>query len=362
MKKTYTILLVGLIILSIILFYINLNNPIRIALIGNFEEERYYFDTSSIIAGRIAEENINKSDGIRGRMIELVAKEDAFQDIEETIKFLKKNKIEVVITTATSSDLVKIKSQLEENKIVCISVGATADSLSRQNDYIYRVLPDDEKEIKALFDYFSERNISKDIALIYDNSNIEYKKSVESVIKKLGGDVVFQESWSEDSFNYVPSNLEALQDRPILILSPPRHTAIIIQKLNSYGITDKLFGTSWSGDDYLLEYGGRAVEGFTFVAPVDFSNDDKDSMELSNSLEVFRKKNGLVPNGIYKGLKLIKKTYEYRHDKHSTLKEAFDNNGYFDVYGDSKEEEFIFTVNNGIFTKIKGGSYGGTKN
>jgi ABC-type branched-subunit amino acid transport system substrate-binding protein len=362
MRKIYIALLVVLIVLSTVLFYINLKTPIRIALLGNFQEERYAFSTSSIVAGRIAEKDINSGTGIRGRKTELVIKDDDFKNPEETIKFLKKNKIESVITTAASKDLLQIKPYLEENKIVCISVGATSYSLSSQEDYIYRILPDDEKEVRALFDCLTNKNIEKEIVLIYDESNMEYKNSIENAIEKLGGKITFQEGWAGDSLGYKPSNVEAIKDKPILVLSSARNTAFIVQKLKSHGVNNMIFGTSWSGDEYLLSYGGRAVEGFLFVTPADLSNEDDDAMKLSEELKAFKKRNGLIPNSVYKSYKLLKKAYEDKYEKHVTLKEALNSNQFFDMYGDSKEIELIFTVKNGEFTKLKGGSNEGTKN
>ena len=361
MKKIYIGFLVVFVALSTALFYINLKTPIRIVLIGNFEEERYSFATGSIIAGRIAEKDINFGSGIRGRKTELIIKDDDFKNPEDTIKFLKKNKIEAIITTAASKDLMQVKPYLEENKIVCISVGATSASLSGQKDYIYRILPDDEKEVKTLFDHLTKSNIEKNIVLIYDKSNMEYKRSIENTIEKMGGKIAFQEGWVGEPLGYIPSNVEAMKDKPILLLSSARNTAFIVQKLKGYDISHKIFGTSWSGDDYLLSYGGRAVEGFTFVTPVDLSSEDKEAMKLSEKLRAYGKRNGLISNGVYESYKLIEKAYEDRYVKHITLKEALDSNQFFDTYGDSKETELMFTVRNGEFIKIKGGSNESTK-
>ncbi len=362
MRKAYVALLVILIALSISLFYVNIKSPVKVALIGNFQEERYSFATSSIIAGRIAEEDINSVSGIRGKKTELMVRDDDFKDPEETVRFLRENKIKAIITTAASKDLLQLKPYLEKDKIVCISVGATSTSLSKQRDYIYRILPDDESEIKALFNYMTQNGLQKDIALIYDKLNLEYKKSVETTIEKLGGKVTFQESWEGDSVNYKPSDVEAIKNKTILILSSARHTAFLIQKLRGVGIRDKIFGTSWGGDDYLLTYGGRASEGFTLVTPVDLSGEEKDALELTEKLKTYDKRNGLIPNGVYKGYKLLKKAYEDSYEKHISLKDALENSNFFDEYGDSREKELIFTIKNGQYTKLGGASDEGTKN
>jgi ABC-type branched-subunit amino acid transport system substrate-binding protein len=354
MKKIYIVLLGVLIVLSTALFYMNLKKPVKVALIGNFAEERYSFATSSIIAGRIAEKEINDSSGIRGKKTELVIKEDDFSDPKSTIDYLISNRIEVIITTAGSKDLLKLKQYLDNNRIACISVGATSASLNKQNDYIFRILPDDEKEVEIFLDYLEMKNISKDIALVYDKSNMEYKNSVEQTIKKLGGSISFQEAWEGDSLNYSPSNIEAMRDKPILVLSSARQTAFIVQKLKKYGFTNNLFGMSWSGDEYLLSYGGRPIENFTFISPTDFSGGDNQTAKLEERLKIYQKKTGVIPNGIYKAYNLIKKAYIYRQEYHISLKEALDKTKVLDEYGDSIDKELIFTVRNGEFVKIGG--------
>jgi branched-chain amino acid transport system substrate-binding protein len=362
MKKIYVGLLVVLILLSTALFYINVNKPIKIALIGNFEEERYSFATSSIIAGRIAENDINTKAGIRGKKTELIIKEDTFDNPEATIKFLLDNKIETVITTAPSQSLVKLKPLLDKNRIVCLAVGSTSGSLSGIDDYIFRILPDDGKEAKAFVDYIEKTEMSKELVLIYDKTNMETKQSIEQKIESLGAKIIYQESWDGDSLSYVPANQDIMRNKPILIISSARHTAFLVQKLRQQGINSKIYGTSWSGDDNLLSYGGRAVEDLTIITPVDLSEEGNKNSELSEKLISYRKGNGLIPNGVYKAYGIIKKAYEDRYEQHITLKAALDKSDSFDKYGDSTDKEYILKIKNGQYTKVGGTSYESAQN
>lgn len=359
MKKFYSILILGLVGLAVVLFYRSIASPINVALIGNFEEERYNFETNSIIAARIAEKDINYKNGIRGKATRLIIRNDDFTNIEETVKFLKDNKVEAVITTATSNDLVKLKSKFDENKIVCLSVGATASTLSGQNDYIYRIFPDDKKEVKKLLEYLEANNTASEICIIYSSSNLEYKNSVERNIKEFGGKILFSESHSSNALEYVPGNIELMKGKPILIVASARETGIVLQRLKKYGIEGNNFGLSWSADYNLRSYGGRAAESFIFTNPIDFLGSDADCRHLTEELKKYNKDNGLIPSGIYKAYMVLKKAYEGRQDKHITLKEALDSiHEYeglsFDEYGDSKEEQYIFTLEEGQFVKLGG--------
>lgn len=371
MKKVYMLLLLILIVLSLSLFYFNLKNPIKIALVGKFEEERYNFVTSSVIAARISEKDINDKQGIRGKNVELLIKNDDFNDPQATVNYLIKNKVEAIITTATSEEILKLKPYLDRNKIVCMSVGATSSTMNNKNDYIYRILPDDSKEVMTMFDYINKNNIKKDFAVIYSNLNEQYKDSIIKNIKSLNGKVSLEESFSNETVDYKPSNIEVIKDKTILILASARDTAIIMQKLSNSGITNNIFGLDWSGDKNLIYYGGRAVENFKFITPVDLSENSGKYGEFSQKLKDYKEENGLIPKGVYDAFVILKKAYEDKYEKHITLKEAIDkNNTYegvdsnfkFNNYGDAQGEEYIFTVKDNEFIKIGGSSNENTKN
>ncbi|ERI94512.1 ligand-binding protein, receptor family [Clostridiales bacterium oral taxon 876 str. F0540] len=370
MKKTYTILLAALILLSTAMFYINFKTPIKIALIGNLEEEKYNFSTSSIITARIAEKEINEKQGIKGRSTQLIIKDDNFKDPQETIKFLKKNNIEAIISTSNSEEILRLKPYLDENKIVCFSVGATSSELSEKDDYIYSMFPNDEKEVKTLIDYLNNNNLPKDIVIISTETNKNYKDSIGRSIKKFGGNVAFEESWTNDPIKYIPNNIEGMKGKTILILSPARDTAIILQKLDNHGLNN-IFGLSWSGDENLISYGGKTVQNFRFISPVNFAQSEGKYAELTDKLKAYGKSNGMLPAGVYKACYILKEAYTKERDKHITLKEAIDRTDKFDVldsnivfskYGDHGGNEYIFTVNNGKFTKLGGTEGESSKN
>lgn len=370
MKKVYMLLLLILILLSVGLFYTTLKSPIKIALIGNFEEERYNFSTSSVIAGRVMQKSIDDNQGIRGRKVELAIKNDNFNDPEATVRYLVNNKIEAIITTATSEQIVKLKPYLDKNKIVCMSVGATSSTLDNQNDYIYRTFPDDSQELFTLFNYINKNNINKDFVVIYSKLNNQYKDSIIKNIEKLNGKVSFVENFGNDSLTYTPSNIEAFRDKSILILASSRDTAFVMQRLSKVKITNNIFALNWSGDKNLIYYGGRAVENLRFITPVDLTGNGGEQYEFSKKLQEYNKDNGLIPKGVYDAFVILKKAYEDKYEKHITLKEAIDKNKtiedldnkfMFNNYGDAQGEEYIFTIKDSQFLKLGGSSYESTK-
>jgi branched-chain amino acid transport system substrate-binding protein len=360
MKKVYSLLLVALILLSSILFYKSFTNPIKIALIGNFEEERYDFSTSSIIAARIAEKDINDKLGIRGRKTQLIVKNDDFTNPQQIIEFLKGNKIEAIITTATSQELLNIKSYLDDNKIICVTAGATSTEFSKQDDYMYSLMSDDEKEVDTFSKYLIENNLSRDIIIIYSKDNVEYKKSVEKNLKKLGNTIASEDTWEGNSVQYSPKNIEVMKDKTILILASARDTAFILQKLSMSGVKSNAFGLSWSGGENLKSYGGRVIEGFKFVTSVEFDKAEGIYGELTKKLQDYGKDNGLLSRNVYEAYNILKKAYEVKYEEHVDLKSALDSIKVFnnlseelkfDKYGDISRMNFMYTVQDGKFIR-----------
>lgn len=364
MKKVYIILTSFLMILSISLFYAGMRKPIKIALIGNFEEERSGFEASSIIPARIAEKDINSKLGILGRSTELVIINSDFKNPEEIIESLRKENIEAVITTASSSDLSILKPYLDKNRIVAISATATSHFLSSSKDYLYKMPPDDSREVSALLRYLDKSKVGKKFAVISQENNKEYANSVEDIILSKGGQVSYKDNIVGDSMVYVPKNLKGIQECDVLlILAAPKNTAFLLQNLRKNNVTTPIVGLSWCGDYNLLYYGGKALENFVFVTPIDFTLKTGKYDMLTKKLEgTYNKKNGLIPVGVYEAYTILSQAYSEKFKSHLTLKEALDKNNIytgindekkFDEYGDSLGAEYIFTIKDGDFVKLE---------
>lgn len=364
MKKVYGLLIILLTLLFGVFILLKINTPVKIALIGDFEEERNSFCTTSLFAARIAEEQINKDKGIFGRKIKIIIKDTNFSDTKNLFDELKKENVELIISTATSENLVKIRPFLKDYNMICLSANATATSLSATEDNIYKLLPDDAEEVQALFKHLDKNNIEKNFTIVYNKDNKEYVTSVENEILKRGGRISYKITW-QNHYEMFEVNYpqEIMNSSAILTLCSATESAFVAQKLNMIGIKNKpIFSFSWSGDYNLIEYGGKSIEGFTLVTPVDISSKYGQYDALEKELTSFNKKNSMITATTYEAILIARDIYEEKFTKHKSLKsilsdreafEGIESKITFDKYGDSKRKEYILRVNQGEFSKVE---------
>ncbi len=364
MKRVYVYLAILLTLLSGAFIFIKINAPIKIALVGDFEEERSAFDATSILASRIAEQEINRR-GILDKKIEVVIKNTDFKNLDKLFNDIKKEKIEIIISTGNSENLKSIEPYLKKLNIMCISPNATSIFMSQKDNNIYKILPDDSKEINKLMEYLDYNNIPKEFYVIYNKDNISYVNSVKEEIKAQKGKIIGENTWNDYCELYEIKNIETIKKSPgVLILSSATESAFIVQKLRMAGINDKLIiGFSWNGDFKLIENGGNAVEGVKIITPIDLSEESNRYERLNSKLKEFDKHNSMIAAGTYEAVMVAGQAYEYKLKHHCTLKEAFDkkkiyelwedNTIVFDKYGDSQREEYLFYIKDHQFSKME---------
>ncbi|MCY6370026.1 ABC transporter substrate-binding protein [Clostridium ganghwense] len=362
MKKKRFIL-IGIFLVVIALFYVNHNKPIKIAILNDFEKERSEYTTSTFLSAQIAQEEINEHGGINNRKIELMIKDTDFNDLDSIFKSLKSEKVEVIISAANSQQLIKLEPYLEKYKITCIAVNSTSVTFSNKKDYIWRVLPDDSIEIKALFDYLKRNNIGNNFAIIYDTNNLEYKDSVEGQILNLGGKILWKQALKGEAAKFSPNNIDLIKKCDlVLLLAYGKDSAFIIQNMKRKNIDKECFGLSWAADYNLIYYGGKAVEGFTFFSPKDISNRYYNYNNLIENLKKYDKNNSIISIVTYEALYLISKAYENKNKYNISFQEGLmkeknlklhNNTLQFNYFGDCINGEFIFKVKEGKFIKLE---------
>lgn len=360
-KYIYVIATAFLIIVSIAIY--QMNKPIKIALLADFFQDSRGFVTSSSIGAKIAEEDINKNNGINGKKVKVVLKNTDFSNPKALCEELVKNNIEAVVTTANSENLYNLKPYLDEYNILCISSSSTATSLSNIDDNIYRLSPDDTKEVSTLLNHIEKLGLEKKFVLISGKSNEEFKNSVKNEIIKYGGSIMLDESWDENVTTYKLSDIQVMNNADaIIILAQSKDCGLLVQNLKNNGVESLMTAFSWSADFNLINYGGKQIEDFIVLSPVDFTSNQKEYIEFDEKLKYYNKKDGLLSNGVYKAFIIFKQVYEKKYKDHITIKEAFNNCEEFDVlgdkieldeYGDYTGMDYILVVKHGEFTKLE---------
>ena len=107
----------------------------------------------------------------------------------EKLKLLAKNNIRIVIGPATSADVEAIKDYADKNDIILISHSSTAPSLAIEGDNIFRFVPDDMDQAKAIAREMWSQGIRMVIPFWRDDIyGHELMQAVRANFQKLGGE------------------------------------------------------------------------------------------------------------------------------------------------------------------------------
>ncbi len=91
----------------------------------------------------------------------------------KTYQDIKKRGIKLLITTHISTCALAIRDQVNRDKTLTFETSATTDKLSKMDDYIFRNIPDVEKEQKNIAGYINSKGFRR-LLIIRDTDNHEY--------------------------------------------------------------------------------------------------------------------------------------------------------------------------------------------
>ena len=107
----------------------------------------------------------------------------------EKLKLLAKNNIRIVIGPATSAEVEAIKDYADKNDIIVMSHSSTAPSLAIEGDNIFRFVPDDLDQAKAIAREMWSQGIRMVIPFWRDDIyGHELMQAVRANFQKLGGE------------------------------------------------------------------------------------------------------------------------------------------------------------------------------
>lgn len=367
MKKLYGIFFIIFAVLVCTITFVDLSHPLRIVILENFSEESYYYSVGAAEANTMIQNELDNRTGLFKKNIEVTMQDCGNAiDPEKTVLDLKKLKPDVVITTLTSTKLKPIQPLLKKAKISCIAVGSTSIDLKESDGYMCRLFPDNAVEVSALLNYCSKEKLNKNIIFVHSNSNEVFANYIKQNLINNNCNVIDEYEWDQTKLKYSIKNKNMAENKAqsVIIAASPKDTAFIVQELRKDGITLPCYGFSWSGDSKIINYGGREIDGFTFVSPIDISYDEQDKDEVMKKFQKsYGKKSGILVQGVYEAYEMSKNILSsaYAHkvsfrDEMLSTKGNININGHYikiDKYGGNiSKNEFILRIKDGKIIKV----------
>lgn len=218
---------------------------------------------------QLAVDVINEQDGINGRLIELIVRDDTGDP--DTARRIDAELVEqgvvAIIGHVTSAQTAAVFEQMNRAEVVLVSPTSSSTQFSAQDDYFFRVMPSNELMGQSLAIHIYTNRDVRQIVGIYDLSNRAftetYWEAIRAEFERLGGDAetFYGFAPGETDLQDLMGQVKAVEPEAVVFIASPIDTALMIQYGRQQQMDSLLFSSTWAQTGELLEKGGKAVEG-----------------------------------------------------------------------------------------------------
>jgi branched-chain amino acid transport system substrate-binding protein len=344
--------------------------PLRLGFLGGISGRFADLGATGRNGALLAVEQRNQNGGIRGRPVELIARDDE-QDNTKGLQGLH-DLVEMgaigIVGPMTSSIAVAIAGEAERARVVLMSPTSVTNALTGRDDYFFRVVSPVTRYARQSAEYHRMRAGFRTAAIIYDVSNLDYTKNwaeeYRTAFEKSGGrlmNMVEFDTSKPKRYNGIADAALAGKPEIVILISNAVDAALIASVLKQKNPSINLGGSAWASTERLIELGGRAVEGMLVEQ---FFNRLDTSTRYVAFHEAFLKRFGTEPGfaGLtaFDAANVLLDAMELRPDRSgikSTLlaRKTFDGAQgtiTFDATGDALRESYISKITNGRFLPV----------
>lgn len=221
----------------------------------------------------IAVQEVNENNGIIGRPLELLIRDD--HDHKNDIFIADQELIDAgviaIIGHSNARNTITAYEKVTQQNTLLFTGFAAATALSGQNDLFFRTSVDNAQYGKALADLLHERNIIK-AGVLLDVANRSFVEDyVGQTERHFTGKLnrVHINSKKDIGWDYVIRQLLEEKPEAVIMLTGINETAIAAQKIRTLAPDLPLISSNWAQESDLSELGGAAVEGLEIITFVD---------------------------------------------------------------------------------------------
>jgi len=231
------------------------------------------YGISASNAIKLAADEVNRTGGIDGKMIELVI-EDDHSKTEEVAgivnKLIGEVKVAALIAEPVSTRAMVAAPIAQQHQVVMISSASVKPELTMQGDYIFRACFISSSEGEAIAKFAVKKLKAKTAAVFLDERN-DYAVVLAGFFKesftKLGGKIVIQQRYDAVD-NDMSAQIVAIREKaPDVLFAPGFYTTApkVAQHVKRLGLKAKLIGSDGWDSPKLMEGGSEPFEGVYFA-------------------------------------------------------------------------------------------------
>lgn len=248
--------------------------PIKIGFIAGASGRVADLGISGRDAVQLLMDQVNADGGIRGRRIQLIARDDQ-QDPDaarQAVRELAAEGVSAVIGPMTSDMAWAVVPVLNELRVLGVSPTVSSEKLSGLDDYFFRITATTRENAGKSAAYHIRNRTFHHVAAAYDLNNEIYSenwlKNFQAAFtlpdNRISAALGFRAN-DEMSFSNLADDLLRSNPDGILIIANSMDAALLCQQIRKRDTQVHITLSDWGATERLLELGGKTVEGVTVL-------------------------------------------------------------------------------------------------
>lgn len=343
--------------------------PIKIGFIGGLTDRNSDNGQSGLNGVTLAVEQFNRAGGVDGRLVELLAKDDA-QDksvAARSSEELVAAQVEAVVGPFTSSMAAVIVPITGAAGIFQVSPTVTSMAFYGQDDNLFRINRTTRDNAHDYAGVMVGKG-QKRIAVAYDLRNKNFTESwlgeFRSAVDARGAAVVAAvpyESGTDAQFESVVQQMVAAKPDSLFFISGALDVARLAQQARRQAPALPIGAAEWAATEQLIELGGQVVEGLLIVQNYDRDDSSERFKSFSEAyFKRFQRNPGYSSVSAYDAATVVLQALKNRQKGETVKASALRSGPYpglqqeivFDANGDTQRKVYFTEIRDGRYRKI----------
>lgn len=251
----------------------------------------------------MAIDEANQSGGVLGKKIKLLLEDDQSKPEEAksaVLKLIEREKVVALIGEVSSGRTLAAAPEAQKRKIPMISPFSTNPKVTEVGDYIFRACYIDPFQGEQAAKFAVTELKLKKFAILKDVKNdysVGLAKIFADTAKKLGGEIVAEEAYSEGDVEFRSQLTTIKAANPDVIYIPGYYTEVglLARQARELGLKMPLLGGDGWDSPKVIEIGGKSIDN-TYYSTA-FVADDPDPA-VQAFIKRFEKRYRHAPSGI----------------------------------------------------------------
>jgi len=344
--------------------------PISIGFIGGLTGPNSDNGQAGLNGVTLAVEEFNREGGVKGRLVELIAKDDGQtkSKADASTRELVEAKVHAIIGPFTSGMAEVIVPIAGKAGIFEVSPTITSMDFYGKDDNLFRINRTTRDNAIDYAKFLVGQGI-KQIAVGYDLRNKNFTESwlseFRTALTDQGGQVVAAvpcESGGNTPFDRVMENMLQAKPEGLLFISGALDVARLSQQARRQAPALPIIASEWAATEQLIDLGGKVVEGLIIVQNYDRDDTSAKFKQFSDAyFKRFQRYPGYSSVSAYDAATVVLQALKNQR-KGETVKESALRSGpysglqqtiVFDKNGDTSRKIFFTRISNGQYEKIQ---------